>query len=132
LERRTFTADDYLRQIIELPREMGAEDGLDGFLAFVHPDDRTMWQRTMMRAFDPETPEWSLEYRLQSASAAPTWIGARGKVTFNEAGKPRSITGVVFALPGRRTAPGETERTAGIPDGPPVSLSWPSRLDPRD
>ncbi len=132
LEQRTFTADDYLREIIELPREMGAEAGLDGFLAFVHPDDRAMWQRTMMRAFDPETPEWSLEYRLQSASDQPTWIGARGKVIFNEAGKPRSITGVVFALPGRRSTAGATERAAGVPDGPPVSLSWPSRFDPRD
>ncbi len=133
LEQRTFAADDYLREIIELPREMGAEDGLDGFLAFVHPDDRTMWQRTMMRAFDPETPDWSLEYRLQSASDEPTWIGARGKVTFNDAGKPRSIAGVVFALPGgRRPAAGGTGRAAGIPDGPPVSLSWPSRFDPRD
>ncbi len=132
LEQRTFTADDYLREIIELPHDMGAQAGLDGFLAFVHPDDRTMWQRTMMRAFDPSTPDWSLEYRLQSASDTPTWIGARGVVTFNEAGRPRSITGVVFALPGRRTPTGQTGRPAGVPDEPPVSLSWPSRLDPRD
>lgn len=132
LEQRKFTADDYLREIIQLPPEMGAEAGLDGFLAFVHPDDRTMWQRTMMRAFDPATPEWSLEYRLQSASDEPTWIGARGKVTFGDGGKPLSITGVVFALPGRRAIPGQAERPVGIPDGPPISLSWPSRFDPRD
>jgi PAS domain S-box-containing protein len=132
LEGRTFTADDYLSEIIELPPDMGANDGLDGFLAFVHPDDRTMWQRTMMRAFDPETPEWSLEYRLQSASNEPTWIGARGKVTFSDAGRPRCITGVVFALPGRRAAAGQAERPAGVPGEPPTSLSWPSRFDPRD
>lgn len=132
LERRAFTADPYLREIIRLPHGMAAEDGLDGFLAFVHPDDRTMWQRTMMRAFDPTTPEWSLEYRLQDAADEPTWIGARGVVTFSEAGKPRSITGVVFALPGRRGAPPDRSPGSGVPEGLPVSLSWPSRLDPRD
>ncbi|MBJ7470730.1 MAG: PAS domain-containing protein [Solirubrobacteraceae bacterium] len=132
LEQRRFTADAYLSEIIELPQEMGAEAGLDGFLAFVHPDDRAMWQRTMMRAFDPQTPEWSLEYRLQSAADEPTWIGARGRVTFNEAGRPRSITGVVFALPGRRTNAIDAARSTGVPDGLPISLSWPSRLDPRD
>lgn len=132
LERRRFTADDYLREIIRLPAGMDAEGGLDGFLAFVHPDDRTMWQRTMMRAFDPSTPEWSLEYRLQDAADEPTWIGARGVVTFNEAGKPASITGVIFALPGRRGAPPKKAAGSGVPEGPPVSLAWPSRVDPRD
>ena len=128
--RLGFNRGDYVgRHIGETPSF--AADPDDGFLSFVHPDDRTMWQRTMMRAFDPATPEWSLEYRLQSASDEPTWIGARGQVTFNEAGKPRSITGVVFALPGRRTAAGATGRPADEGE-PPVSLSWPSRLDPRD
>lgn len=132
LERRAFTADPYLREVIKLPAEMDAEAGLDGFLAFIHPDDRTMWQRTMMRAFDPTTPEWSVEYRLQDAADEPTWIGARGIVTFNDAGKPSSITGVVFALPGRRGAPPDRAPGSGVPEGPPVSLAWPSRLDPRD
>lgn len=105
--RREFTADPFLGEIIGLASSDLADAGLEGFLRFVHEDDRVRMQQTIRGAFDPATPDWSIEYRLQLPDAPVRWIGARGHAVFDEAGKPLSLTGVVQALPGSAAqAPG--------------------------
>ena len=101
LETRRFTSDDFLSELISLPEGYLAETGIEGFSEHVHPEDRVEWQGQMARAFNPGTPHFSNRYRLLSDGGRSQWIGSRGRVEFDEHGKPRSIAGVVFALPDR-------------------------------
>lgn len=117
LEQRRFTSDPFLSELIDLPPAFLAEAGVEGFIEHVHPDDRTAFQHSLRRAFDPATPTFSNEYRLAGPADRYGWIGSRGRVEFDEHGKPRSIVGVVFALPG-----------AGQPEADPQRTS----VDPRD
>lgn len=120
--RRVFDADPFLGEIIGLPSADLTENGLDGFLRFVHEDDRVRMQQTIRAALDPATPDWSIEYRLQVPDAPVRWIGARGHAVFDDAGKPVSLTGVVQALPGSPAADAPAAESLGAA---PV-------VDPRD
>jgi PAS domain S-box-containing protein len=120
LEHRRFTSDPFLSDLIRLPTDsFSSAAGIAGYSQHVHPDDRAEWQRVMSRAFDPATPDFVTEYRLLDDDGVGQWIGSRGRVEFDDHGKPRTISGVVFALPD-----GEPER-ASAPHLEP-------RTDPRD
>ncbi len=99
LETRRFTSDTFLSELIKLPEGYLAKSGIEGFAEHVHPDDRAEWQRQMRQAFNPATPAFTNRYRLLSGDTRDQWIGSRGRVEFDEHGKPRSIAGVVFAFP---------------------------------
>lgn len=99
LEHRRFTSDSFLSDLIALPADAVASAGLEGWAEHVHPDDRVAWQRTMSEAFDPRSPDFVVQYRLVAGGRQDQWVGSRGRVEFDAQGKPRSIAGVVFALP---------------------------------
>jgi PAS domain S-box-containing protein len=117
LESRRFTSDAFLSELIDVPSDYFARTGIEGYSEHVHPDDRAEWQKQMSRAFNRSTPEFANEYRLLSDGGQSQWIGSRGRVEFDDHGKPRKISGIVFALPGR---------------APDMDLRAELRTDPRD
>ncbi|MEN0014829.1 MAG: PAS domain-containing protein, partial [Solirubrobacteraceae bacterium] len=100
LESRRFTSDPFLSELIQLPQDYLPRTGIEGWSEMVHPDDRAEWQQEMARSFNPATPDFSVTYRLLGSGPRPQWIGSRGRVEFDDKGKPRKIAGIVFALPG--------------------------------
>lgn len=124
LESRRLHFDPSLRELIPNLSDMVERDGLEGFAEHVHPEDRVRWQGDMLRAFDPATPEFSVAYRV--LGGRPDWLGTRGRVAFDDAGRPRSIAAVVFVLPGGPVRP------VAASDGDDGRVAAPSRIDPRD
>lgn len=100
LETRRFTSDEALTELFELPASGRPSAGMEGWAQHIHPDDRSAWQRAMRVALDPQTPTFEVRYRLMAGGGRSTWVGSRGRVEFDAGGRPRTIVGVVFALPG--------------------------------
>ncbi|MDO9354004.1 MAG: PAS domain-containing protein [Solirubrobacteraceae bacterium] len=101
LEHRSLTSDATFAKLLAGPDGPFPADGVEGFADHVHPDDRGAWLRDVRRAFDQDTPTFFIEFRVLAAQGRPARkLGARGRVTFDEFGKPCSIAGVVFVLAG--------------------------------
>jgi len=69
----------------------------DMFLARVHPDDRRRVDEAVRRAHDPESGgEYEAEYRTVGLrDGVERWVAARGKVYFDESGRPARFLGTI-------------------------------------
>ena len=69
----------------------------EALLASVYPDDRARVDAAHGRARDPATGgDYRVDYRV--AAAPERWVGARGRVLFDEAGKPARMIGVTLDI----------------------------------
>lgn len=68
-------------------------DTFDKWLSLVHPDDITLLQETWQRHLRQEIPYYVCEYRMRCKDNTDKWILARGRVLWNETGKPVRAVG---------------------------------------
>ena len=76
--------------------EPGDFDGTyDSYLAMIHPEDRENVRETIETTLRSASEQYSIKYRLVRPDGSVRWIEARGRVTFDDAGKPIKMFGSV-------------------------------------
>jgi PAS domain S-box-containing protein len=72
-----------------------AEASFDIWRSVVHPDDVGSAERHMIRAVADRKPLFS-RYRIIRADGEERWIDVHGDTEYDEAGKPRRMSGICF------------------------------------
>jgi PAS domain S-box-containing protein len=70
---------------------------VDTFYKSLHPSDADRVKETWRRALELRLP-YEIEFRTQRTDGTVRWIHGRGRGYHDEAGKPLSMTGVVFDI----------------------------------
>jgi PAS domain S-box-containing protein len=77
----------------------------DAALALIHPEDRERVARTLgQSAREQSESEHQLEYRVLRADGGVRWQESRGRVLFDERGRPTKLVGVVMDITSRKHA----------------------------
>ena len=85
---------------------------LAAYLAAIHEDDRDRTNELVQRTLETGSP-YEAEYRIIVADehgSSTRWVEARGRVEYDEAGRPLRFPGVVQDVTRRREAEAERER----------------------
>ena len=67
----------------------------------IHPEDRGLFSQNFAKALSGEG-NYEMECRLALPGGQTRWIASRGRVEFNDAGKPRLLRGVSVDITGRK------------------------------
>jgi PAS domain-containing protein len=70
----------------------------------LHPDDRDLVLAQIDDLFQRKLHNWSMEYRIRTATGRTRWIDSRGQVFYDAAGKPRRMVGIDLDFTARRLA----------------------------
>jgi len=70
----------------------------------LHPDDRARTLAQLDELFQQKLHNWSMEYRIRTATGRTRWIDSRGQVFYDAAGKPRRMVGIDIDITARRFA----------------------------
>jgi len=106
LKRNEIWATDKWRALFGFPQTERLE--LDHILQRLHPDDRDAFHAVLEKATEGDG-SYEAEYRVVLPSGALRWIGSRGRVEFDGAGKPILARGVSHDITGRKEAEQETQ-----------------------
>jgi PAS domain S-box-containing protein len=72
-------------------------------MAFIHPEDRDRVQLALQQALAGKG-EYEAEYRTTFPDGSVHWIGARGRATFDQGGKPERIIGIAMDITSNKLA----------------------------
>lgn len=72
---------------------LSSETTPDGFLTLLHPDDRSTVSQAISRAINYGDP-YESEFRVPQADGSIRWIRGKGKVVFDQQGKPLRMIGI--------------------------------------
>ena len=85
-------------------RDIGSmEPTFENWMAFIDPEDRDAVQHTLQQALAGKG-EYETEYRTTFPDGSVHWIGARGRVIFDEAGQPERVLGVGMDITNNKLA----------------------------
>ena len=98
---KTLTWDGATREMFGVSAE--AEITVDTFYRALHPDDAERVKQTWRQALELRLP-YQIEFRTQRTDGTIRWVDARGRGYYDEAGKPLSMTGVLFDITDRKEA----------------------------
>ena len=70
----------------------------------LHPDDRDRILAQLDELFQQKLHNWSMEYRIRTATGRTRWIDSRGQVFYDVHGKPRRMVGINVDITSRRFA----------------------------
>ena len=76
---------------------------IDGLIALIHPDDRLEFRRAVERARN-ERGLYEHEFRVVTADGSPRWLQGKGRFTYDGAGLPITMEGIVLDVTQRREA----------------------------
>jgi PAS domain S-box-containing protein len=78
----------------------------DDYRAAFHPDDRHIVSETVARVLEPQgSDHYEIEYRtISRTSGTERWVAEKGRVLFDEAGRPARFIGTVLDITGRKNA----------------------------
>ena len=79
------------------------EPTFENGIAFIHPDDRNRVQRALQQALASKG-EYEVEYRTTFPDGSVHWIGARGRATLDQAGRPERMIGVAMDITSNKLA----------------------------
>jgi len=106
LTRNGIWATDKWRALFGFPETEQLE--LDHILQRLHPDDRDAFRLVLEKATEGDG-SYETEYRVLLPGGEVRWIGSRGRVEFDGAGKPILARGVSHDITGRKEAEQETQ-----------------------
>jgi PAS domain S-box-containing protein len=66
----------------------------EGFLGYIHPDDRDFVDRAVTRTIENGV-DYEIEHRIVRPDGAVRWITTRGRIFYNERSNPERMIGVV-------------------------------------
>jgi signal transduction histidine kinase len=78
----------------------------------VHPDDRTSLSRAIRGALEGDG-QYETEYRVVSADSTVRWIAGRGRIEFDQNGKPRQLRAISIDITERRRGEDEARDLNG-------------------
>src|ERR1700761_5349108 len=84
----------------------------DHFMAIVHPDDRTSLSQAIRGALEGDG-QYETEYRVVSADSTVRWIAGRGRIEFDQNGKPRQLRAISIDITERRRGEDEARDLNG-------------------
>lgn len=92
--------DNASQQLFALP-DVLTRDAIEGFLEFLHPDDRDQVRQSFARCVQGQ--DFTVEFRLHRG-AGEQWLVCKGKVFKDAAGKPSYVTGTCVDISARKRA----------------------------
>src|SRR5207249_4637503 len=98
---KTLTWDGATRDMFGVSAE--EEITIETFYRALHPDDAERVKQTWRHALELRLP-YQIEFRTQRTDGTIRWVDARGRGYYDEAGKPLSMTGVLFDITDRKEA----------------------------
>ncbi len=84
----------------------------DRFIDAVHPDDRASLHQAIRGALEGDG-QYETEYRVMSPDSTVRWIAARGRIEFDQNGKPRQLRAISIDITERRRAEDEARDLSG-------------------
>ena len=84
----------------------------DHFIDVVHPDDRESLHQALRGALEGDG-QYETEYRVMSPDSTVHWIAARGRIEFDQNGKPRQLRAISIDITERRRAEDEARDLNG-------------------
>ena len=84
----------------------------DQFIDVVHPDDRASLRQAVRGALEGDG-QYETEYRVMSPDSTVRWIAARGRIEFDQNGKPRQLRAISIDITERRRAEDEARDLNG-------------------
>ena len=84
----------------------------DHFIDVVHPDDRELLHQALRGALEGDG-QYETEYRVMSPDSTVHWIAARGRIEFDQNGKPRQLRAISIDISERRHAEDEAHDLNG-------------------
>ncbi len=84
----------------------------EAYLDLVHPEDRARVRHTIGQALETGD-EYAVEHRVRRADGTLGWIGGRGRVFFDDDGRPVRMAGTVTDITAFKTAEEEREQLFG-------------------
>jgi PAS domain S-box-containing protein len=98
---KTLTWDGATRDMFGVSAD--AEITIATFYRALHPDDAERVKQTWRQALELRLP-YQIEFRTQRTDGTIRWVDSRGRGYYDEAGKPLSMTGVLFDITDRKEA----------------------------
>ncbi len=89
-------ASEHVHEILRNAGRNCSSPNFDFNDAIVEEDFKDLLQQ--VARVTPEDDEYEAEYRLAHPDGSQIWIWERGRVSFDEAGQPRAIEGVIFDI----------------------------------
>ena len=84
----------------------------DQFIDVVHPDDRASLRQAVRGALEGDG-RYETEYRVVSPDSTVRWIAARGRIEFDQNGKPRQLRAISIDVSERRRGEDEARDLNG-------------------
>ena len=84
----------------------------DHFIDVVHPDDRASLRQAIRGALEGDG-QYETEYRVMSPDLTVRWIASRGRIEFDQNGKPRQLRAISIDITERRRAEDEARDLNG-------------------
>ena len=84
----------------------------DHFIDPVHPDDRASLRQAIREALEGDG-QYETEYRVMSPDSTMRWIAGRGRIEFDQNGKPRQLRAISIDITERRRGEDEARDLNG-------------------
>ncbi len=84
----------------------------DHFIDVVHPDDRESLHQALRGALESDG-QYETEYRVMAPDSTVRWIAARGRVEFDQHGKPKQLRAISIDITERRRGEDEARDLNG-------------------
>jgi PAS domain S-box-containing protein len=92
------------------------------WLACVHPEDVELLARRRSQVFRQRQVEYSVDYRILLPGRGVRWIEARSFISYDDAGHPQRVVGVIIDVTERRQT--ETLLSDALAAGEVMAFEW--------
>ena len=94
---------DGIKELSGYPAEDFLKNAVRTYASVIHPDDRSMVERTVFDAVGRQAP-YTLEYRITHADGSIRWVYERGRGNFGIDGAVTWLDGVILDITERKQA----------------------------
>jgi len=96
-----YWSDGY-RRLCDYP--LDEKPSREKWVASLHPDDRDRTVGQLDELLRHQLHNWSMEFRIRTASGRIRWISSHGQVFYDLSGKPQRMVGINLDITARRIA----------------------------
>ena len=93
---------DGFQRLCDYPLDQKPSFGL--WVGSLHPDDRDRVLKHLDELLQEKLHNWSIEYRVRTASGRVRWFASHGQVFYGPNGKPERMVGINLDITARRFA----------------------------
>lgn len=112
IQKNEFNWSDEIYRIFGLkPQELGAT--FEGMLDFVHPDDRSLVEKSVDNALFKNEP-FRIEHGIVRPDGTPRIVQQRSEVFFDEKGKPIKMVGTIQDITERKKAENDLQESQRV------------------